>query len=320
MLRATSLVILLVAAGCDGVPSARTADVDAGVPTPPPPAPYTPVPSALGDALSAAGLDVTQLPPFDALDATARDAVMQSFARALGAGCDDCHDADRAAPTPRTRIARLMWDRFVRGLRLRGGGPLYCDSCHQGALTFLDHSDESIDGPIGQFMQASYVDALVRSDGAPHGCATCHGTPFVPGFLDDWGAGDGPDGGGGGDDVDGGVVGTVDAGAPPDLGVVGCEALLVCLDGCGHDDDSCERACKAAASDAARKLLDAARRCTLSDCEASKRCVDANDDTADCNACFSNSSSGGVTGVACMPADDPNCGDCADAWLACETN
>ena len=48
-----------------------------------------------------------------------------------------------AADTPQKRVAQKMWDEFVRKLSLPDGQPLYCDSCHQGKLTFLDRSDTS---------------------------------------------------------------------------------------------------------------------------------------------------------------------------------
>ena len=119
-----------------------------------------------------------------------RAAVMETFTRALGVGCRECHGDDYTAETPNVRIARQMWDRFVRGLGRRDGGALYCDSCHAGRATFLDRSDARVDGALGHWMQASYVAPLVRRDGAPHDCATCHGVPFVGGFLADWAAGD----------------------------------------------------------------------------------------------------------------------------------
>src|SRR6185312_15648313 len=154
------------ALGCDEPPRARTvADagvVDAAVAL----AETGPPATAMGDALAAAGLDATALPPFDELDAPQVAAVMDTFTRALGLGCADCHEADAAVPTPRTRIAKKMWDRLARGLVRRDGGALYCDSCHDGRATFLDRSDARIDGALGRWMQASYVTPLVRRDGA----------------------------------------------------------------------------------------------------------------------------------------------------------
>jgi hypothetical protein len=77
-----------------------------------------------------------------------------------------------------------MWNDMVRGLAWREpGAALYCDSCHQSKAKFLDHSD---DKSLGEWMNAEFVLRLSRADKKPHGCATCHGTPFVPEFLRDW--------------------------------------------------------------------------------------------------------------------------------------
>ena len=312
------------ALGCDEPPRARTvADagvVDAAVAL----AETGPPATAMGDALAAAGLDATALPPFDELDAPQVAAVMDTFTRALGLGCADCHEADAAVPTPRTRIAKKMWDRLARGLVRRDGGALYCDSCHDGRATFLDRSDARIDGALGRWMQASYVTPLVRRDGAPHDCATCHGAPFVGGFLDEWAAGDGSPADGGAS-ADGGIgdAGTAapppDLAAPSDLGVVGCEALLVCLDGCAGDT-SCEGVCKRRASAAAKALLAAAQACADAACITAGRCQSPTDDSPACNTCFDNASSGGPTGIPCVPPDDPICAACAAPWLTCETS
>jgi hypothetical protein len=275
----------------------------------------TPAPSAMLEALRAAGLDPAQLPSLDALDDRGLSAVMSTFNRSLGAQCLDCHERDYAAATRRTRIARQMWDRFVGGLRLPGGAPLYCDSCHAGQVTFLDRGDTRKDGALWRWMRRNYVDGLERADGAPLGCESCHGVPFVPKFLDEWAAAPdlappevadlGPADGGGA--------------ASADLGRAGCGALLACIDGCASNT-SCEGHCKAHAPTAAKQLLAAAASCANQRCIASGRCASSADDSADCNACYSNASAGGVTGVACVPPSDPDCGACATEWNACESN
>jgi len=315
MSRIAVLLVLVAATGCTSPPSA-TMPVDAGaVAEPGPPA------TSMADALAAVGLDVAALPPLHETSDAQRAAVMETFTRALGVGCGECHGDDYTAETPNVRIATKMWDHFVRGLLRRDGGALYCDSCHAGRPAFLDRGDASVDGALGQFMQASYVAPLVRRDGAPHDCGTCHGAPFVGGFLADWAATD---------DLP-------DAAAPPDLaapsdlapsldlggrdlGVVGCEALLVCLDACAADDGACTGVCKRRASAAAKALLTAAQACANSACIVAGRCRSASDDSAACNACFANASAGGGTGAACVPSDDPICGACAAEWLACESS
>lgn len=302
MLRWVTALVLMGVAACDAQPAARVApDAGATADTGPPA-------TAMAGALAAVGLDVASLPPLAEASAAQRDAIMETFTRALGVGCGECHDDDVRVETPNVRIARKMWDRLVRGLARRDGGALYCDSCHAGRATFLER-----DSALGPFMQASYVTPLERRDGATHDCSTCHGSPFVGGFLDDWGA---PD-----DTPDAGAPADL---APPDLGARdlgagSCEALLVCLDACSAGDGACTSACKRQASAAAKTLLKAAQGCANAACVADGRCRSASDDSAACNVCFANASAGGGTGAACAPPDDPVCGACAAEWLACET-
>jgi uncharacterized membrane protein YgcG len=335
MLRSLSLVVVpLFSLACadahlgHGRPDAAVADAAAPV------ADNVPTATALGDALGAAGLDPAHLPPLAALDDVQRDAVMQTFTQSLGWQCSDCHEADMSVPTRRTRIAAKMWDVFVRGLQLSDGSVVYCDSCHQGAATFLDRRDTSPTGTLADWMRRAYVMPLQRSDGKAHGCATCHGTPYVGKFLDQWGASP-PDlggGGDGGDDSGGDGEGSGGAGggggasgsgggddSGPDMARLGCGKLLACIDACGSNT-RCAGTCKSHAPAAAKKLLQAAQQCAQADCMKAMRCRSASDDSDDCNRCFSNASAGGETGVVCVPADDPNCGDCANEWLACEDN
>jgi hypothetical protein len=313
------LFTLSCAGGHPGNEKPDAAVADAAAPV----AAHVPVATTMGDALSAAGLDPAHLPRLDQLDSVQRDAVMQTFTQALGLQCGDCHEADNAVPTRRTRIAGKMWDRFARGLRFSDGSALYCDSCHQGMATFLDRRDTSPTGPLAAWMGDAYVTPLERSDGKSHDCATCHGTPYVGKFLAQWGASP-PDLGGsgdGGDDTSGGGGGTGGSGGGdgPDMATLGCGKLLACIDGCGSNT-RCVGTCKSHAPADAKKLLQVAQQCAQQDCMKAMRCRSASDDSDDCNRCFSNASSGGVTGVVCVPADDPNCGDCAAEWLACENN
>lgn len=116
-------------------------------------------------------------------------AVMKTFTIALGTTCDGCHvkgaetDEELRVDTPRKRVAKKMWTRFVMGLEQRDGRPLYCDGCHQGKMTFLDRSDRDF---LATWMKANFVDALDRKDGKEHGCATCHGEVAGTPFLDGW--------------------------------------------------------------------------------------------------------------------------------------
>lgn len=110
-------------------------------------------------------------------------AVMNSFSRALGVRCGWCHvQGNFAAPTPRKAVAQYMWDRFVTQLSLRGGGALYCDSCHHGSTIFLDRAVPAKPDLL-RYMNEEYAQQLRRRDGQSHGCATCHGEPFNPRFL-----------------------------------------------------------------------------------------------------------------------------------------
>ncbi len=132
--------------------------------------------------LKAAGIDVNAPGDFeDLLSSQSKlKAVMTSFTIALGTTCTGCHEGsgnrvDYEAETPKKNIAKKMWSEFVRKLQKKDGGAIYCDSCHQGKMTFLDRAD---DRSLGAWMQDHFVAKLARSDGAEHACTTCHGDPF----------------------------------------------------------------------------------------------------------------------------------------------
>jgi hypothetical protein len=109
---------------------------------------------------------------------------MKLIAKSLGASCSDCHEeGDFGTPTPRKRIAAHMWNSFAAGLAMKGGAPLFCDSCHQGRTKLLDRHDP---GALRAWMDRAFVAKLQRNDGQEHNCETCHGagtgqsgTPFV---------------------------------------------------------------------------------------------------------------------------------------------
>ena len=161
--------------------------------TPPGPLPVTrvemkdPVPTAFTDDLAKMGLTAGALPPIEKLDPRALRGVMKLIAKSLGVACTDCHEeGDFGAPTPRKRIAAHMWNSFAAGLAMKGGGPLFCDSCHQGRNKLLDRRDESA---LRAWMDRAFVADLRRTDGQEHGCETCHGAGTgqsgVP-FLKTW--------------------------------------------------------------------------------------------------------------------------------------
>ncbi|MDB4937099.1 MAG: hypothetical protein JWP87_4071 [Labilithrix sp.] len=142
-------------------------------------------------ALKGANIDIAALP--DDLEEIAKSpaklkAVMKTFTIALGTTCEGCHaksgtKIDYEAATPKKNVAKKMWTDLVRGLQKKDGKPLYCDSCHQGKMEFLDRAD---DKALGAWMKNNFVDKLARRDGAEHGCATCHGEPFKGEILDGW--------------------------------------------------------------------------------------------------------------------------------------
>jgi hypothetical protein len=138
---------------------------------------------AMGADLKAIGLDPRNLPPLEKLEPAKLRKVMQTFTKSLGIRCPDCHLDDFSAPTARKRIATKMWNELVRGLAFADAEPLYCDSCHQGRALQLDRRDKKA---LSVWMDANFVDRLKRTDGAEHGCATCHGEDFDPSFLARW--------------------------------------------------------------------------------------------------------------------------------------
>ena len=145
-----------------------------------------PVATAMEADLKELGLDPKALPPLGKLEASTLRKVMRTFTRSLGVPCAACHDVkDFRAPTPKKTIATHMWNDFARGLAMRDGSPLYCDSCHGGKATFLDRSDRK---ELAGWMRRAFVEGLdvvprergplARTDGKEHNCATCHGEPF----------------------------------------------------------------------------------------------------------------------------------------------
>jgi hypothetical protein len=102
---------------------------------------------------------------------------MKLFVKALGmSSCEGCHTAgDFKADTHNKRLATSMWNQFVKGLKAKGGEPLFCDSCHQGHQQLLARGDKKA---LSAFMKANYEDKLERSDKKEHNCQTCHSDPF----------------------------------------------------------------------------------------------------------------------------------------------
>lgn len=130
------------------------------------------------------GLDPKKLPPLGKMELPKMKKVMATFTKALGTTCNGCHDPnDFRAWTPKKKIASKMWDEFVVKLAREDGSALYCDSCHQGKMTFLDRHDKK---DLGKWMDANFVGKIKRNDKKDNGCETCHGDPFEGDILKIW--------------------------------------------------------------------------------------------------------------------------------------
>lgn len=140
--------------------------------------------TAMEDALRSAGLDPRNLPPLETLAPGPKQRVMRTFSAALGASCMDCHAQDDfSADTRRKRVAKRMWNEMVRVLAMKDGAPVYCDSCHDGALFHLDRSNGA---SLAEYMCNAMVGNLKRVDGRSHDCTTCHGDPPELHLLRTW--------------------------------------------------------------------------------------------------------------------------------------
>ena len=132
--------------------------------------------------LVALGLDPRHLPSLGEVPAASMNPLMDTFDDSLDACCEDCHvKNDPRAPTKAKRISGEMWHRFTQELVTLDGQPAYCDSCHGGAVRFLDRRDP---GALRQWMRDNYVGKLRKRNGSAVTCATCHGEPFEPRILE----------------------------------------------------------------------------------------------------------------------------------------
>lgn len=175
-------------------------------------------------ALAAAGLDPANLPPLESLAPGPKQRVMRTFTEALGVPCLGCHAEDGfRADTRRKRVAKRMWNEIVRVVAIRDGSPVYCDSCHDGALFHLDRRDEEA---LALYMCDAMARGLRRADGRPHDCTSCHGDPPDFHLVASWKAGPAPD--------------IVSAGAAPDAIVPRWPAATPRdPSDCGPNDERC---------------------------------------------------------------------------------
>ena len=150
----------------------------AATPPPPTPGPMKPVmASAMAADLKEIGIDPKNLPAsLNKLDPEKLRKVMKTFTKALGTQCNGCHDPnDFRAPTRNKKIASRMWTDFTKALTMQDGSLLYCDSCHQGKMEFLDRHDKKA---LSAWMDDNFVSKMKKVDKKDHSCATCHGDPI----------------------------------------------------------------------------------------------------------------------------------------------
>jgi hypothetical protein len=156
-----------------GAASASTAEATAVAP----PASVDIMPSKMLGDVKALGIDLANAGDLSKMDHSKKKKLMPLFVKALGmTGCDGCHvTSDFKADTHNKRMATAMWSHFVRDLRVKGGGTLFCDSCHQGKEKVLARTDKKV---LSVFMHANYEDKLQRADKKEHNCDSCHSDPF----------------------------------------------------------------------------------------------------------------------------------------------
>lgn len=163
----------------EGPPAVRAASVARGR------GPMTPVrPSEHAKALAEVGLDPKALPPLQDLTRAQRDRVMRLFSASLGVPCVGCHtEGDMRADTARKRVATRMYNEITRLVATEKGDPVFCDSCHHGAMWVLDRSNKD---KISDYMSEQYAGTLKTPDGRDVECETCHGAGPDFAFLATW--------------------------------------------------------------------------------------------------------------------------------------
>jgi len=169
-----ALALALAACGGSASPSPATPDAPGRV--------VEVGPTEQLHALLAIGLDPERLPRLGDVPGAAMKPLMETFDDSLDACCEDCHvKNDPRAPTKAKRISGEMWQRFTRELVTQDGSPAYCDTCHKGAVRFLDRRDPAA---LRAWMRDNFVARLRKRDGGAVECATCHGEPFEPRIVD----------------------------------------------------------------------------------------------------------------------------------------
>jgi len=141
------------------------------------------VASKLLEDVKKVGIDLAKAPDIGKLPMDKKKKVMPILQKALGYdACTGCHvEGDMKAETHNKKVAREMWNHFVVGLRDEKGGPLFCDSCHNGKNKVLNRGDKEA---VKKFMETEYEGKLSRSDKKEHACSTCHGESMEVAIID----------------------------------------------------------------------------------------------------------------------------------------
>lgn len=161
-----------------------TANTTTTTATPSGPVMNAPRATAFVTELADIGLDAKSVPKWSDLTPKQIRSVMQLFRQSLGARCGDCHVPENfTAPSRMKTIAEHMWNDITTLVALADGSPVFCDSCHQGKLTFLNRGDLSA---LKASMKENFVDKLARKDAQEHRCTTCHVSDTDFALLDKW--------------------------------------------------------------------------------------------------------------------------------------
>ncbi len=163
------------AAKPDGAKPDATGEVKKpDAPTAPAGKPSTPIrASKMLEDVKKIGLDINKLPEFDKMPLAQKKKLMPLFQKAMGfADCQGCHVKDDwKAETRNLKITRGMWKHFVVAVRDEKGGPVFCDTCHDGSAKNLDRSDRKA---MEKFMEDEYEHKLTRANKKEMECTTCH--------------------------------------------------------------------------------------------------------------------------------------------------
>jgi hypothetical protein len=123
------------------------------------------------------GIDLKKAPDLEKIPLATKKKIMPFFQKALGYdACTGCHaEGDYKKETKNIKMARGMWNHYVAKLRDDKGGPVFCDSCHNGKSKLLAREDKDA---LQKFMEEQYQNKMSRADGEEHSCSTCHGGEF----------------------------------------------------------------------------------------------------------------------------------------------